>query len=96
MRINGIYYLTKGEIKRIVELSGKEKEKWDKRTVRDIDKHYVKKNKGIGSNRKDLRRRKFHTPWRDGEQKSFYEHKTKQVLTKIQRKRKRKLSRNKA
>ena len=90
MKVNNIYYLTVQEMKQIQELPEKVRKKWDNRIVRNIDDYFVKKNKGIGGSRTQRRRKKFQGWWRDGEQKSFYEHKTKRVLTKTERKKKRK------
>ena len=92
-KIKGIYYLSKQEVKNIEELPERSRKKWNKRIVRDIDDYYHKKNRGIGSNREQLRKRKFSTVWRDGEQKDFREHKTKRVLTRTELKQKRKKER---
>lgn len=94
MKVNGIYYLNKTEMEKITQMEGKEKDKWAKREIRNIDDCWVKKNKGIGGSRADRRRKKFKTLWRDGNQKDFYDHKTKKVLTRTQLISKRKLQRN--
>lgn len=96
---SGIYFVSRKEFNHISELPShsREKKKWDKREIRIIEDNLYRTPRGKtmsgseGPNRKQRRNKK--AEWKNDEQKSFTENKTKKVLKKEQRKQKRKQNR---
>lgn len=105
-KINGIYYLSKEERDSITNAKDEKiTKKWEKREVRNIEDYFYTKpnarlkNGKIGPytfenksrmNRQQRRQMKKGGSWRDGDQKTFSEHRTKKVLIKEQRRKKHK------
>jgi hypothetical protein len=98
-KVNGIYYATEREIDQIGNLNEEEKKKWDKKTVRNIDKYFyrppghpimaVEAGRRNRNQRRTSEQRAGRLDWRDGNAKDNLEHKTKHIETRKEKRTKR-------